>query len=853
FIDAALNMPPELSVQLVEKAKKWAQSKYQLGLPRKLGALISHLSKGGQVEAALELTRVVLEIQPTQKKSATTKKEENYFVSPQPKARFDTWDYEEILKKNIPELFQAAGLKAFHLLCDLLDKAIRYSLSHSDSENTDDGSYIWRPAVEDHPQNRSHGGLKDILVTAVRDGAESLIQNNSASTRDIVHALERRPWPIFHRIALYLLKRFPDTAPDLVVERLADKKLFEDHRVQHEFSLLQETCFHRLNPGEQKKIFNWIESGPDIERFNKTKKELTDKKPSVQETVRYREKWQRDHLWRIKNHLPEDWRHRYQELVEKHGESKHPEFPVFTMGWVGPKSPKSAEELRAMGVVDMVEFLREWEPSDDHFAPSPEGLAREIASVIRQDPVRFAKKATVFKGLNPTYVHALMSGLRDALKEMRNFEWGPVLELCRWVIDQPREISGHENKLFDADPDWIPTRNVIAELLSTGFEKNMISIQLRDASWSILQPLTGYGVYDGYPTLDPPTIAINTVRGKALSAVIKYALWLRRNLKESQKLGKLVPSGFDNMPEVQEVLDAHLDVSKDPSLAIRSVYGRWFPWLVLLDPKWVKSRLEKIFPQNASEQAFHDAAWETYVLYNLPYDNVFEILHPYYKSAVGRLGLPKEKTCQMADVDEHLADHLMTFYWRGRIALKDPEGILQLFWNKASDALRGHAISFVGRSLRETKEPIDPEILQRIKTLWETRLNAAKSSARPENYVEELAAFGWWFISGKFDNHWAIEQLYESLKISGKTDPDFMVVEHLVALAKDMPYETVQCLEAIIKGDEEGWSIYGWKDEAKTILNTALQNPTAKETAENVINHLGSRGYFEFMELLKQK
>jgi len=57
FIDAMLQMPPTLLEKLLERAKKWAQSKYQLGLPRKLGALISHLSKGGQVEAALELTR----------------------------------------------------------------------------------------------------------------------------------------------------------------------------------------------------------------------------------------------------------------------------------------------------------------------------------------------------------------------------------------------------------------------------------------------------------------------------------------------------------------------------------------------------------------------------------------------------------------------------------------------------------------------------------------------------------------------------------------------------------------------------------------------------------------------------
>jgi hypothetical protein len=42
------------------------------------------------------------------------------------------------------------------------------------------------------------------------------------------------------------------------------------------------------------------------------------------------------------------------------------------------------------------------------------------------------------------------------------------------------------------------------------------------------------------------------------------------------------------LPEVKEVLDKHLDKDHEPSLAIRSVYGRWLPWLVLLDSSWVK-------------------------------------------------------------------------------------------------------------------------------------------------------------------------------------------------------------------------------------------------------------------------
>lgn len=64
FADAALKMPPELAAHLLEKAKTWARSPYQLLLPKKLGSLTVHLAKGGQIGAALELAGVLLEVIP---------------------------------------------------------------------------------------------------------------------------------------------------------------------------------------------------------------------------------------------------------------------------------------------------------------------------------------------------------------------------------------------------------------------------------------------------------------------------------------------------------------------------------------------------------------------------------------------------------------------------------------------------------------------------------------------------------------------------------------------------------------------------------------------------------------------
>jgi hypothetical protein len=282
------------------------------------------------------------------------------------------------------------------------------------------------------------------------------------------------------------------------------------------------------------------------------------------------------------------------------GEPKHPDFAAYMeSGWVGPTSPKPADELRTMPVAAIVDLLKAWVPVGDWFGPSKEGLGRELTSIVQADSERFAGEAQLFTGVDPTYVRALIRGLIDAAKEGRAFDWAPVLGLCEWVVDQPREIRERPRLTDDEDPGWGWTRKAIGGLLSAGFTKGVaeLAFDLRVRAWGVLRRLTD----DPEPTpedetqyggtnMDPPTLSINTTRGEAMHAVVQYALWVRRHIEQLPDGPALVASGFAGMPEVREVLEAHLDPANDPSLAIRAVYGQWFPWLVLLDRAWAEAQ-----------------------------------------------------------------------------------------------------------------------------------------------------------------------------------------------------------------------------------------------------------------------
>lgn len=63
LIEAMLALPPTMAANFTEKAIKWAEAPYLL-VPLKLGELIGHLAKGGKIDEAFRIARVLLDVFP---------------------------------------------------------------------------------------------------------------------------------------------------------------------------------------------------------------------------------------------------------------------------------------------------------------------------------------------------------------------------------------------------------------------------------------------------------------------------------------------------------------------------------------------------------------------------------------------------------------------------------------------------------------------------------------------------------------------------------------------------------------------------------------------------------------------
>lgn len=583
--------------------------------------------------------------------------------------------------------------------------------------------------------------------------------------------------------------------------------------------------------------------------------------PSDEVLSTYRKAWQRDRLALVRNNLLSPWKEIYDNLVKEMGEPNSLDRPFQVQARFESGSPKCEEEFKGMSVNEIADFLKNWISSNDFFGSSKEGMGATLSDVIAEEPDRFAVNAMMFKELDIIYVRAFFWGLKKSIEKSNRFNWPEVLNLSQLVIERTVYNKALDYNCSDLCLGYL-LRNII-ELLTTGFdaEHGRVPFDLRTRVWPILEilsndpdPTPGSEKEEMEGDSELSLFGVSSIRGQALIAIIHYALWVRNCTENSPEALKFSNQGFDLMSEVREILDAHLDLNFDPSLAIRAIYGMEFPHLQFLDSIWASENVNKIFPTEESKIHLWNAAWRSYLQTNEANSDVIKILEKQYSIAIDRLELLSRDLELNADPDRHpeckIAEHIMYLYWLGKLNPDDSNGLFSKFWSKAPGNLRGYALNHIGFNLNRGDDPITPDVLDRLKHLWEARIASIKMHNAESN---ELREFGWWFASGKFDENWSMKQLIDVLGLVGEIELDFGVLKKLTIFASQNPGDAIQCLELIIRGKQNKWQIHTWRNEIKSIIGTVLKcgDPSAAKSATSLTNYLSSLGYLEYKDLLK--
>lgn len=850
LLDAALAMPASCAASIVGQVKGCVGGRYSLGVGAKVLKLVERLVEGGEVNAALSIAEALLDLSgDDEHKKRAIKGYGSY-------ARHE---YEEALRAFAPMLTKAAGVRWVRLLTRFLTDAIRLD-REGETESREDGSSFWCRAIE-QDEDPSHG-LKVLLLAALRQAAEAVMREKPAEAAQVFEVVRGGPYKVFDRIEIHLLRLFPQGRENRIREILGSRGAYEKR--SHEYRMLLVAHFRHLPEHLQRQYLQWVGEKPDVEKAKARWKEEWDRDVDGKEILAGWEQGQLHRLAGLEEWLPPEWQARYRELVAKHYVPASPDHvvPRATASFVGPETPKSAEDLAAMPVGELLGFLREWRPESSHLGePSPEGLGQTLEQVVAKSPGRFADAAEFLEDLPPTYVRHILSGLRTACGSGARFDWCRVLALCKWVMLQPVAFD-QDNDHLTADKGWNWTQGEVARLVQAGLSPDNAEVPFarRKDLWDCIAPLTD----SPDPTQDreteemtkygrePCELSINSVRGGGMELVIRYALWVRRHLEAGPDAKKRIAEGFAAMPEVREVLDKHLDVEADPSLAIRSVYGQWFPWLTMLDASWAGEKAERVFPLDEQYARFLAAAWGTYIVMNRPWDSVYRILWAQYAAAVRSLAQPKEDVGHLGNPDMSLTEHLIVLRARGVIT--DTDTVWQAFLGVAREDVRRRAITFVADIFQEN-EQIPQAHADFLRSFVEARLNAAENVAKQGEEAAEWRWFGWFFGAKSLDDDWLLAQLERVLVITrGVVEHDFHIFERLPSIAQKHPQRAVRCLRAVVEANAQGWAVAGHEKEIGQVIRAALGagEVGARQAARDFVNYLASRGWLQFRDLLPE-
>ncbi len=801
---------------------------------------------------------------PKKKAESTSQRRENY-------------GFLEAIKSLTPHMVPIQPEDTIGLLCEEVATAIQAKGKPAGGDPMFDYSYMWRPAIEEHEQNQTHD-LAGTLVTPLRNAAKLAVTEKHLKLERVLDIVRDYKFLIFLRLAVHLIDEFAETNQELARETMLNKELFDDYRFKHEYALLAGKRFNLLEPTEKDRFFTWLDDGPDMSGFDDWARETLGREPNEKDLDNRKKHWQYEKLWWIREHLDGHWKQQFDEMYATDGKPELADMS-FSIGPMtsGPDSPMSLGDLTGLPFLQALEKVCSWPPKqgDSLFMPVA-GLARTFEQYVKQDAVSASASAELMKGKPAPFVDSFVSAMQEAVSQDKDIEWPPVLDLCRWVVEQPRDQDTipYETDEYDrAERTWKWARECITRFVSTCFKKfkknDAFFEEYRKSLWDILLPLTqdpdenrlGGDEHTDVRVRDFLAQSLSNPRAYALRVVFDYAKWVGEHLQATNEGRKAVPGGFKAMPEVRKALEDGLKSGEHDSPAVRAVYGQNLGLLYWIDKDWLTPRVDELLnPSKSETEPITDsgwAAWNAFLVRVPPHIEYFNLLKKQFKYAADqyRKVVVEEKTPY--EVMTRFGEHLMILYGRGQLGLDDHGAILRRFLTDTSQVIRSHTIAFIGRSLTgdedEPSDPLPKQVIDRFVALWEWYWPAVGSrDKKPSSDV-----FGYWYICGCFDPRWALTKLGEYAESAPLLEPRYKLPKLLAKNAELNPSTALSIIEKLVEEDTEGWWVDGWREQIKDILSVAMNtdDEDTKTRATALINRLGRKGraWISLGDLLRAK
>jgi len=539
----------------------------------------------------------------------------------------------------------------------------------------DNYSWFIRPAIEDHPQNRTHREVYNVLINGLRDIAISYIDTQFEPATQKLESMLESKTSLVKRIAIHVIDERFGRLSDLFILRC--QSIFELPLIHETYRLLKRH-FGALTKENQNAIVTSIRN---IETSGKEESAIK----------------------RIRERLAHAIHGQGNEFAEKlfvELESKvwdrgdmHPDFLSYTTIWSGHgKSLYSVDQLRALGDEELVENLNSFQ-QDGAAIPGPEAttvtaLSDAITQLVEEDPDRFVNFLRLAPRLKPAYQFSVLNGFRNLLQRDTGKGEGRVRWFQFWpsMLEYLRRTAAAGlpwNKPDNADVGgWSPSERwlvpVMADLIKLGTNDDSRAIPqdfVREA-FDILKSLLDRETSDAIGREDDAmTEAINTGRGHCLEALFDLSLYICRNGD------KRAQSHAEDWNWLQPEFDRQLSECRGGNFEFSTICGSRIHNIHYLSRGWLEENVAGIFPLQEEFERNFDCAIQGLAYSQGPIREIYLLLRgkSVIKHALAR-------SSQGRHARERLLQYISVAYLWGDEDFSSPGGALQPLFSAFPEA-----------------------------------------------------------------------------------------------------------------------------------------------------------------------
>ncbi|MCZ6674631.1 MAG: SIR2 family protein [Verrucomicrobia bacterium] len=663
-------------------------------------------------------------------------------------------------------------------------------------------------SIEDLPLDGHFRSYERFLARVLRDCLLSAAEIAVEQAKPIVSSLLESDHDFFRRVALHVIDKNWDKFNQEFWSKPKDE-LFDRETLGRELRELSSHNFDSFTSEQKTTWLDWIHQGPEID---------PDDVFDIQEDRdRYMARWRLRWLSPLREFDNERIRLLLEESTQTLGvplmDVDESDSAGFTLTHVVSGFPRIAEELSQMTTSEIVERLRETPESQQLM--DQYDLNRGLQNTVESDPHRFANDLSKFAPLNGNYQLAVLTGLVNAWKEGRSFEWSPVFNYCI------ASLSGDEFWQGFAD-DVVKQQIVsqIADLITEGTRDDHHAYG--DSHFAVTETLI-HIMLERIPSRieefsDLDIAALNSPLGRAFTAAVNYSLRLAR-------INNAGPESPRWIGAVREEFVRRLDRTSEPTVDFHYAVGKYLGQFYYLDRDWVVGNIEKILPKG--EEEFWKAAFSGYLVSPHFYTEFYDLLNAesHYKKAL-------ETTLDERNKKERLVHHLGFAYLQGREQLDDPNGSFYKMVEPWESSTIQEIIRFFW--MRQGEVGADEE--ERVLEFWNKLAGhyRQKQDLTPEDkgvlsnssklsvFLKEIGTepLSWLILSAPYvDLGHDTPTLITHLDRLADTSPEEVAKVYIVMLEHNVfpNYEMAHVLSAVEK-------LYaaGYQDEANSICNLYL-------------------------------